>query len=115
MYLGKIKNHVDFRALPETDQLVTDGGVIQKRKFILSGIREPFDPRLTVKIIVVTKAVLVDQAVDHFAALTTENMFFQPDMGPGAVFTAMKTLHFIFNGMRHRNKGKITGPSIDFA
>src|SRR5574343_104010 len=89
--LREVESDMHLLFILETYQLLLDLGIVQKSKFVLpNGVALRF-ARSLVEIIVVAKTVLVQQLINHFAAITAKDLIIRLDLGVGTFFSTVIT------------------------
>ena len=89
MYLWQVKGDMGLLVIPETHQLSLYTCIFQESKLIFPGCYPLVDAGTVVKIVVITKPILIDDLVHHFTAIAAEYFFFKVYPGRNTIFAAM--------------------------
>jgi hypothetical protein len=106
MHLGQVKRYVHLFFIPKTDQFLLYFFIIQEGEFIMPYPYPLIDTRIVVKIIILTQFALIEDIVNHLAAVAAKHFFFCPDLRIQADFTTMITMDFLFGKYCRGHKGR---------
>lgn len=86
------------------DQLLVNRLIIQKSKFVAANRYALTDTGVFVEIVVITKAIFINDVVNHFTAFATEYSALKTDLIRQAIFSAVITTYFCSGNRWHRLK-----------
>ena len=96
MHLRQVKRYMHLFFIFKTDQLQLYFLIIQEGKLIVPYPYPLIDARIVVKVIIFTEFALIEDIVNHLAAVAAKHFFFCPDLRIQADFTTMITMDFLF-------------------
>jgi hypothetical protein len=96
VHLGQVKCNVYLLFVLKTDQLQPDLFIIQEGKLIMPYPYPLVDPGIIVQVIIIAKLALVEDIIDHFAAVAAKHFFFRSDPGIQAGFATVVAMNFLF-------------------